>query len=326
MRDYIQERWCDYQDGLLSLSIVSVITNTAFDLLQKSEEELLALLPCNSEFRDFGAIANMLFLDGYLIRVDYHAQNNMEEHGEDIDDALYDEADWICMTTFWSLIEWLKNTPPKKVPTLKHMYRKPVKYHQPSSRGKIDRDRQILYELIGECCLLKAMKLDPVFDVPAEDEWTKGIIKMLATRHIPIWLVFASQTMCDIRYILEDGVLKCHDELRCMGDRVEHIMTQYINFSNSLQLPENRMFEGVLGECKWMLVNDFMEPSRSKLQMSVGIPQSEVEEYFYLRRQPLLCGLMKFRFSLSMNEVGLGNANQEGAASKHFILLFYVGR
>jgi hypothetical protein len=63
IREYLQERWCDYHEGLLSLSAVSVATNTAFELLQRSEKELLSQIPASSGLGNYKAMADLLFFE-----------------------------------------------------------------------------------------------------------------------------------------------------------------------------------------------------------------------------------------------------------------------
>jgi hypothetical protein len=104
MREYLQERWCDYEEGILSLSAVSVITNTACELLQRSEKELLSQIPVRSGLRDYQSMANMLFLDTGLAHVDYHAKDEMCEGDQArMDDLIYEEADWIVSNYVFAL-------------------------------------------------------------------------------------------------------------------------------------------------------------------------------------------------------------------------------
>jgi len=193
---------------------------------------------------------------------------------------------------------------------------KPVTYHADSYGDKVYRDRQIVYELIAECCLIKALKNHPSFHLPGEDEFTRGVITMLATRRIPIWLILASQVQCDIRYILESEVEQCHQELQKTGSRVQRILGDYIRFAVDFDVPLSRVIGITFEESECWITEDFAEPKRSELHLSHGIPESDIEPFHYLRRNPVLCGLMIFRFSLTMNEIGLGNSNQWGATSK----------
>ncbi len=59
LREYLQERWCDYNDGTLSLTAVAVITNTAFEIIQRAEKELLAQIPRSSGLRDYKSMADL---------------------------------------------------------------------------------------------------------------------------------------------------------------------------------------------------------------------------------------------------------------------------
>jgi len=140
LREYIQERWCDYQDGILSLSAVSVITNTAFELLQKGEEELLSKIP--REMGHFIELANLLFIDVGLAHVDYDGkQAAFENDAEGMNEAIYEEAEFLCLPRYWDLVEWLSHVPPKKMTTNGNYHNVPVTYHADNSDKKMARDR-----------------------------------------------------------------------------------------------------------------------------------------------------------------------------------------
>jgi hypothetical protein len=95
MREYIQERWCDYVDGALSLVAVSVTTNLAFELLQRSEKEILSQIPLSSGLGDFQSMANMLFMEKGLAHVDYEEKSAMFDGDTNgMNDAIFEEADF----------------------------------------------------------------------------------------------------------------------------------------------------------------------------------------------------------------------------------------
>ncbi|KAF4621870.1 hypothetical protein G7Y89_g14475 [Cudoniella acicularis] len=314
LREYIQERWCDYQDGLISLSAISVATNTAFELIQRSEQELLAQIPVRSGLRDYEAMADMLFIDVGLAHVDYAMTDTLYgDNEEDMNEAIAQEADFLCLPRYWDLYEWLANTPPKKISTMGRLFENPVNYRARGSHERIARDRQILYEMISECTLIKSFKVNTSsFSIPAEDEFTRGLVEMLATRKLPIWLILTSQIYCDIRWILEENVTECHTELQAMGGRVEQILNDYLDFVEPFEIPVRPAIQTTAEEIECWITNDFAEPNRTELHVSHGESEDQ-EPYYYLRRNPILCGLMIFRFSLTMNELGLDNSNQWGA-------------
>ncbi|KAF4628580.1 hypothetical protein G7Y89_g9573 [Cudoniella acicularis] len=73
IREILQERWCDYTENLLSLSTISIVINTAFELSQRAEKELLPKLPKNRSLGGFKNIADWLFLNVDLKHVNYPA-------------------------------------------------------------------------------------------------------------------------------------------------------------------------------------------------------------------------------------------------------------
>lgn len=203
--------------------------------------------------------------------------------------------------------------PPRKIPTLTPFLGTTPDYHAQDSEGRINSNRQIIHEMLAECCLIKALKRSPDFLIPGEDELTIGWTTMLATRKIPIWLIFATQMFCDIRWILEPDVPRCHHELLRMGKRVNSILKTYLNFAKDFVMPPLSVIYTTLGEVASWISEDFAEPQRSDMFREHGHEASLIEPYAYLRRHPLLCGLMVFRFSLTMNEVGLNTSNMFGA-------------
>lgn len=189
IREYLQERWCDYQDGLLSLAAVSLTTNTAFELLQRSAEEFIA--ETGFQHSDFGKLSEMLFTEIGLAHVDYEAEDSGSHEN------ISAEADWLALPRFWNLEEWIRMTPPKGIPaTFERFLNEPLEFQCDDWKRKMERDKRFCYELITECCLIKVLKKDRTFQLPAEDELTRGVTTMLNTRTIPIWLVFAMQVHC----------------------------------------------------------------------------------------------------------------------------------
>jgi hypothetical protein len=95
-----------------------------------------------------------------------------------------------------------------------------------------------------------------------------------------------------------------------MGLRVSGILENYIRFADGFAAPIKPVIKTTLAEVDWWITKDFMGPDRLKLHIDHGESQDDVEPFYYLRRHPVLCGLMIFRFSLTMNELGLSNSNQ----------------
>ena len=104
----------------------------------------------------------------------------------------------------------------------------------------------------------------------------------------------------------------------CLGVRT--ILGDYTKFAEGFDAPFSRVIKTTFDEAECWIIEDFTEPKRSQFHLSHGVHKDDSEPFYYLRRQPVLCGLMIFRFSLTMNEIGLYNSNQWGATSKHSLL------
>lgn len=322
MREYIQERWCDYQDGLLSLTTVSVITNTAFELIQRGERELLAMMPPRHPLRTYKNISGMLFFQVGLAHVDYDEQDAAIDDPEKMEEAFTEEADWICLNRFWDLSQWLANAPPGKV-AFDPRGEQVVDYKSGKGKDKMAADKIVLTDIVMEGTILKGMKANnaSMGALPGEDEFTTGLIQFHETRRIPIWFVLACQIQCDIRYILEKNAKHCHEELLAAGKRAKKILVEYEDFQKDF---ENHFGDAVDGFLKttqreldcWVL-RDFFQSSKQALYKYNKFT-GDIEEYYYLKRNPVLCGLMVFRFALTMNDLGINIANGWGAISKSF--------
>lgn len=235
----------------------------------------------------------------------------------DIPELTYQGGSWICLGRYYDLVEWLDHVPPKKIPTMGMFLGQPMVYGASTPREMEARDRRIIYEMLADCCLIKALQQQEGFGIPGEDRFTQGAIQMLRSRRIPIWFIFACQVQCDIRYILETDAVQCHRELQATGKRVSSILRTYSDFNKDFDVPKARVIDITIQEAEIWAMDDFMGPERLKLHLDHGVPRQFVEPFHYLRSNPLICGLMIFRFSLTFNELGLVEANMWGATSEY---------
>lgn len=208
-RKFLHERWCDYEEGLISLAVVSVTTNTVFELLQRSERDLVERLTPNTKLKDFYAIFATLL---------------------DQDDKLHTkEGEDFCEEAGMSeiLLRWLtqQKSSDGLVPSDPDH---PVDYR---SENVFARNQNIIFEMIREVSCLEVHRTESKIVVPAEDEWTNSIANMLVTQTIPTWLILASLTLCDIRNILKAKISKCHDEVLDQGRRASGVLQKYVESS-----------------------------------------------------------------------------------------------
>ena len=69
--------------------------------------------------------------------------------------------------------------------------------------------------------------------LPVSDEFTRGVIEMCKTKHVPIWLAFAAQIFLDIKDALRSQPTKAFNDLRRAGLRTKQIIKDHFKFHES---------------------------------------------------------------------------------------------
>jgi hypothetical protein len=100
----------------------------------------------------------------------------------------------------------------------------------------------------------------------------------------------------DIRFTLETDVVRCHEELEFIGKRVDSILGGDIDFAGDFALRIRGVIYATFDEAQWSIFEDLTEPTRSEIHLAHGESESDLEKFYYLRRHPILCELMIFRF------------------------------
>ncbi|KAI9649929.1 hypothetical protein NHQ30_002514 [Ciborinia camelliae] len=122
--------------------------------------------------------------------------------------------DYLCYTIWLRLFSWQKDL--VKFPDPNNILSPSTRtshYEACTLKDKIALDHKILDRLLDDVRLLKYDKTENELRNYGRDEFTKGLQEFLTTKDIPVWLVFATQVMCDIRWILGHKVVDCHGEL-----------------------------------------------------------------------------------------------------------------
>ena len=108
-------------------------------------------------FHSYENIADVFLSDIATFRVDYNTANT---NGmlPDIPELTYQGGSWICLGRYYDLVEWLDHVPPKKIPTMGMFLGQPMVYGASTPREMGARDRRIIYEMLADCCLIKALQ------------------------------------------------------------------------------------------------------------------------------------------------------------------------
>jgi hypothetical protein len=181
-----------------------------------------------------------------------------------------------------------------------------------SDAQRQNQDLILLIELLPEFSFMQ------IYNAPqfASDELTRGLIKMVETKEIPIWLAFATTIFLDIHHILRDKVDIAFNQLQEIGRHSTQTLSRYQEFSRNIPSPAtwNKSNDDVLQKlAKGMeecILKDMIFPIKDKQYKKKGAIYSEETERFYLyKRHPILCGILAFRTVLEMQQTGINLCN-----------------
>ena len=306
MRDHLQQIWRDYKHGKETLVTASVITNTAFQLVQQAEQELMTTLP---QFKSYYDIAGMF----YLLVCELRGLDSefREEDDDVVNPLMLDVAEWLYLPVASAVGSFLNVIRTIHMPGLKpgHLgvYDPSRDRSQMTARQRVRDDRIILMELFPEFEFVREFGVE---QLPVPDELTKGLVSTFSIKEdAPLWVIYALQVFLDITHTLGSDVSRGLADLRGTGVRASISFTQYFRskgihtFTN---WPESNE-QGLVGFSKFVkqwAVDDvfkwakgiiFQDPSEAKRS----------EPFALLSRHPILCGLLKFKVHTGMKDAGI---------------------
>ena len=173
-------------------------------------------------------------------------------------------------------------------------------------------DLILLIELLPEFAFIQRHNV-PQF---ASDELTRGLVKMVETKRIPIWLAFATTLLLDIHHILRDKADTAFQELQDIGNKAALSLRRYIEFSEHIPSPSTwsksdaKQIDRLAEHIEQCILDDMIFPFKDKEYKKKMQAYSESQERFYLyKRQPVLCGILAFRTILETQYTGVTLCN-----------------
>ncbi|TGO48974.1 hypothetical protein BOTNAR_0450g00090 [Botryotinia narcissicola] len=324
-RTYLLEMWGDYSMGLLSLASVSLATYTAMSNSIDFERELFSNLPSNK--RSYEGIANIMCPDVNKLMekfkkasaTDFNELMYLKDKSDDSQEhnAVIATEDYLSYTTWLILSEWHdKFSVNQYQRNSDHEVVAQGENTKFTLEDKIVLNRKILHELLYEVSHLEEETATSVDGNYTEDAFTTGVRNFLTTKQIPVWLVFAAQIMCDIRFILGKEVVHCHDEVIIFSS---HILQNLYNCFTMAEIHDLKDVE----DATYQLYNDlrfcnlkdwmsstlnppFADGERGEIHPAPN-PEDKYEKFSYLRRNPVMCGLLIFMSTIRYNESGVRN-------------------
>lgn len=315
IREFIRKTWEDYKLGKESLMTASVVTNTAFDAVRHTDDELHGAFPSLEKYRpitlwSYNKVCVLRGVDA--------------THREAPDDLfnyeIADMANFIYVPTTQILFKWIRRFPYQVEPEASRRTRSDCRgtsspresgkaYSE--TREKLAEDEEILMETIAEIVYLGLIGLA----IPGEDTMIAGL-REVAGGQKPIsgWLCFATQVFLDINNITGSGYRKAFQDLQITGrdaiatlENMKRIGEQRIKAqvgSRYKRPAQDTNYERTVGYIHSYVLDDDPE-IREKWFMHNTVRAKHPEPHRLLVRDPLLCGLIKFSITIMLQNLGL---------------------
>ena len=300
LRTFIGKTWEDYSDRRIDLTTASILTNTAFDLVRRTETNFFTALP---EFESAQKLIQFFMLFISILR------GVNPRHKERPDDwfnyEVADVAQWLYLPTFILLDSFCDVIQPRQMPLMKPgffgTYDPKADRKAMSLRQMLAEDKIILLEALPEFCLLGDSKVQ----FPGEDELTKGLREMYKTKKISLFLCFATQIYLDITHIRRDRISSSFHELQAIGKQAKNTLNTALNQPHSILWPEenDKILRNTLEFIDYWITKDAIDKMRRVLLKSM-YDKGITEPYYLFSRHPLLCGLLQFSLTMMMREAG----------------------
>ncbi|CZR66882.1 uncharacterized protein PAC_16783 [Phialocephala subalpina] len=305
LRTFIREQWVEFAVGKSSLITVSVVTNAALQLSIRTQDEILAAYPDCADYQSvLEAVMNA------------YNTNSHEELEAEIDDTL---VHWIFAPAHQILDSFCDILRPNQVPFMKRghfgIYNPSADRRKMTDAQQQNEDTILLCELLPEFAFIQRFKIG----LFASDELTRGLVKMIETGKIPIWLTFATTILLDIHHLLRGNVGMAYDQLQVVGKHVKSTLDRHFKFSENLPAPvtwpkgNDKVLRSYAEGVDESILNDVVFPLKVKYYKQFGrVPPGEEERLYLLKRQPMLCGILAFRAALELQSAGVNLCNAWG--------------
>lgn len=310
MRAFIRQTWEDYRDNKLDIMTASVVTDTAMQLARAAAEELVHIPSVSPEDLSDEVQAQLMLYDmACTARGNHEPASN--ELGLTFNVDMADEAEWCFIPTSTLLQSFVPVMQQENVPDFKkgHFgdYDPKADRSRMSVAERFNEDKILLLELLPEFCLIQTMG----GSWPVRDEFTHGFSEFVKNKKVTLWLCFAAQVLLDIQHTLRSSPDSAWNDLRMAGLRISKTIADFKKLSSTHPKPAFWPKEGDqeienIQHCVDSSIK--FDPQHAVWQL-IGTNQTH-EEHFFLKRNPVLSGLLTFHLNLRMQVIGQSLVNQ----------------
>ncbi|PQE07346.1 Ank-repeat mbp1 protein [Rutstroemia sp. NJR-2017a WRK4] len=301
VRSHLEAVWTDYKLERTDIITAAVVTNTAFQLARRAQDEALSAFPGGENYAQVKPMLNQVT-----------GKVNMDEETEN----------WTFYFAYETLTNFCAISEPYAVPlidkTLPGGYNPLDNRSQMFPREKRNEDSVLLMELLPEFCYV----IDDEVEHFAGDELTQAIKEMNETKKIAIWLAFAATVFLDIHHIMREKVERAFDDFQAIVINTKLAMKRHTEFMRNDPWPkswsENEKIipQIFMAEMENYMLQDRALPMKMCCYRKAGTPTTteEYERFYFHKRQPILCGLQAFYTMLMLKRIGRKCCDSFGTA------------
>ncbi|KAF2499950.1 hypothetical protein BU16DRAFT_556443 [Lophium mytilinum] len=315
LQEYLKGLWKSYKEGASELLVVSLITNTAIDLVRMSEYELEFNIKRPEEY----PIAKF---PTWTLPAVLYFQLVPEDSDLSVQEVV---MPWSCPPlqyvnftkkeefTFWTIYSLFKTfVPPNAADRRRHGAFRILDLENMFREGGEDPKYVRLAAFLPEICSV-ASASERSF---AEDEFTRGFRHLITKYEILIWFTFAAQVFMDIQSMLAETLQESyHDIQEVVGQAVEahQIYCSYVEaLPNNIKRSKHHepLCKAIRNTYNLVLEDRIgkMQAERASASLKNSAVKLKGTDYF-LGSHPLRCGLIKYDLYLQRHWRGLLIAN-----------------
>jgi hypothetical protein len=300
LRSHLKTVWADYKLKRTDIITAAVVTNTAFQLARRAQDEALSAFPGAG---DYTQVIPMLKMVTGKVNVDEETKN------------------WTFRLAYETLANFSAIVGPGSVPLVNRgdlgVYNPLDNRSQMSWREKEHEDAVLLVELLPEFCYMMDYEVEHF----EWDELTQAMREMIKTKAIPIWFAFATTVLLDIHHLMREKTERAFDDFQAIVINAKVVMKSHTDFMRNFPWPRTWSAEDeiipltFIAEIENTMLQDWALPVKISIYKRHGQSISEEYERFYLlKRQPILCGLLAFYTTLMLKHIGVKYCNLFGTA------------
>ena len=310
VRTYLQRTWWNYKLGKVDLMTASAVTNTAIDLVQRTEEDFGRTYYL---FEDTGRITHEFFAYYCEVRgIDLEESWSVESWSTE---EMAVVAQFCFVPTEFMLAVVSKTLEPGHLQKFKNGVlglHDPQKHRQRFSYlEKLQEDEYIIREVLPEISLLARSKVQSF----GRDWLTRGLRDMQRTKTPTLWLCFALQIFLDTYHIFREHIGRAFNELQAAGNTARELLCRIIAMSSQpKECLNDNLLRSTFDYAGLWIVDDTLD-KMTRYHFGCASMAKSTEPFCLMRRHPLLCGLTKFTLIRKLHEVGIAVSTASGSIS-----------